>query len=392
MAFKELAYTTKQQLEFATRQSFRHSHIYELLAASFGFNTRASLDAAHIMAVTERPQEPVASSLATLHRRLVELGYEAVADTAGAALLSMIADQRLGVTSVESVIDVLQQDHWACREEWYEVDEYEDEAPGSESVGNPSPSLAPAKIALLIDGLNGAASRGSAAAHYALALIYRGDDLSEEESSSYWYSLMEQGRDLHGVQLEWATVYKTHLLNTEREALHLAEAARLGWADARLDIALEKAQRAEHQGDRGQAEHWYKEAAALGHVEAMRALAWLAEQSRDADSARHWNHQAALHGDVDAMRDLIDEDDHGNLFESWVWVYLAERLGTDLRESTLRAYHDGGMYSGQEYDDDQGGPLYVDGNEGVQLESLNALDGARAKEAARELFRQISSL
>src|SRR3546814_9921350 len=60
--------------------------------------------------------------------------------------------------------------------------------------------------ALPIYGLNGLASRGSAAAHYALALIYRGDDLSEEEGSSYWYSLMEQGRDLDGVQLDRKSV------------------------------------------------------------------------------------------------------------------------------------------------------------------------------------------
>ncbi|SUD58041.1 Uncharacterised protein [Ectopseudomonas oleovorans] len=51
MAIKELVYAAKQQLESATQRSFRHSHIYELFAASFGFNTRASLDAAHIMAV-----------------------------------------------------------------------------------------------------------------------------------------------------------------------------------------------------------------------------------------------------------------------------------------------------------------------------------------------------
>ncbi|MFN9529639.1 MAG: hypothetical protein ACK561_02270 [Pseudomonadaceae bacterium] len=387
MAIKELVYDTKQQLESATQRSIRHSHVYELFAASFGFNTRASLDAAHIMAVMERPQELVASSLATLHRRLAELGYEAVADSAGAALLSMIADQRLGVTSVESVIGALQQDHWTYPEEWYEVDE--DESLDSESAGNPSPSLDPEKIALLVDGLNGAASRGSAAAHYALALIYRGDDLSEEEGSSYWYSLMEQGRDLDGVQLEWATAYKTQLLNAEREALHLNEAASLGWADAKLDIALDKAQRAEHRGDHGQAEHWYKEAAGLGHVEAMRSLVWLAEDADNVDSARHWNHQAALHGDVDAMRDLIDEDDRGKLFQNWVWIYLAEHLGTDLRESTLRAYHDGGLYADQEYDDHQGGPLYVDGDEGVHLEPLSASDDVRARAAARELLNRI---
>ncbi len=389
MAIKELVYATKQQLESATQRSFRHSHIYELFAACFGFNTRASLDAGHVMAVMERAPVPVASSLATLHRRLAELGYESVADSAGTALLSIIADQCLGVASVESVIDALQQDHWAYPEEWYEVDE-DDEASDSESAGNPSPSLDPAKIALLVDGLNGTASRGSAAAHYALALIYRGEDLSEEEGSSYWYSLMEQGRDLDGAQLEWATAYKTQLLNAEREAIHLNEAARLGWADARLDIALEKAQRAEHRGDYGQAEHWYKEAAGLGYVEAMRSLAWLAEGTGDVDSANHWNHQAALHGDVDAMRDLIDEDDRGKLFQSWVWVYLAELLGTDLRRSTLRAYHDGGLYAGQEYDDDQGGPLYVAGDEGVQLESLSALEDSRARDTAQELFSRIS--
>lgn len=388
MAIKELVYAAKQQLESATQRLFRHSHIYELFAASFGFNTRASLDAAHIMVVMERAQVPVASSLAKLHRRLAELGYESVADTAGETLLSMIADQRLGVASVELIADTLQQGYWAYPQDWYDLDEEgEDEA--SESAGNPSPSRDPAKITLLIDGLNGAASRGSAAAHYALALIYRGDDLSKEEGSSYWYSLMEQGRDLDGVQLEWAMAYKTHLLNAEREALHLNEAARLGWADARLDIALEKAQRAEHRGDHEQAEHWYKEAAGLGHVEAMRSLVWLAEDADDVDSARHWNHQAALHGDVDAMRDLIDEDDRGNLFQNWVWIYLAEHLGTDLRESTLRAYHDGGLYAGQEYDDDQGGPLYVDGDEGMHLEPLSASDDVRARAAARELLYRI---
>lgn len=390
MAIKELVYAAKQQLESATQQSFRHSHIYELFAASFGFNTRASLDAGHVMAVMERAPVLVASSLATLHRRLAELGYEAVADSAGAALLSMIADQRLGVVTVESVIESLQQEHWSYPEDWYGVDDDEDEYPGFKSLGSSSPSLDPNGVGVLIDGLNGAASRGSAAAHYALALIYRGDELSEEEGSSYWYSLMEQGRDLDGVQLEWAIAHKAQLLNAERETLHLNQAARLGWADARLDIALEKAQRAEHRGDHGQAEHWYKEAAGLGHVEAMRSLVWLAEDTGDVDSARHWNHQAALHGDVDAMRDLIDEDDRGNLFQSWVWVYLAEHLGTDLRKSTLRAYHDGGLYAGQEYDDDQGGPLYVAGDEGVQLELLSALDDSRARETAQELFSHIS--
>lgn len=57
--------------------------------------------------------------------------------------------------------------------------------------------------------------------------------------------------------------------------------------------------------------------------------------------------------------------------------------------STLRTYHDGGMYAGQAYDDDQGGPLYVDGDEGVHLEPLSASDEVRARAEARELLNRI---
>ena len=73
------------------------------------------------MVVMERAQVPVASSLAKLHRRLAELGYESVADTAGETLLSMIADQRLGVASVELIADTLQQGYWAYPQDWYVV-------------------------------------------------------------------------------------------------------------------------------------------------------------------------------------------------------------------------------------------------------------------------------
>lgn len=92
---------------------------------------------------------------------------------------------------------------------------------------------------------------------------------------------------------------------------------------AQLELALDAAQEAEAKGDFEGAKRWYTEAASLG--------------------------------DVDAMRALIDEYDEHNLFQNWVWVFLSELLGHDLRESSLRAYHDGGLYADQDYDDDQGG-------------------------------------
>lgn len=91
------------------------------------------------------------------------------------------------------------------------------------------------------------------------------------------------------------------------------------------------------------------------------------------------------------MRHLIDHIDSENIFQGWVWVFLSEMLGRDLRNSSMRAYHDGGMYADQEYDDDQGGPLYVDGDEGVELEPISSADEAEAKKLAAELFRNIGA-
>ena len=69
----------------------------------------------------------------------------------------------------------------------------------------------------------------------------------------------------------------------------------------------------------------------------------------------------------------------------------SEMLGRDLRKSSMRAYHDGGMYADQAYDDDQGGPLYVAGDEGVELEPISSAEEAEAKKQAAELFRSIGS-
>ncbi|HEY9267962.1 MAG TPA: hypothetical protein VIO39_00750 [Methylotenera sp.] len=88
----------------------------------------------------------------------------------------------------------------------------------------------------------------------------------------------------------------------------------------------------------------------------MRALVWLAQNTDDQLSAKHWCQLAAVLGDTEAMRALIDRYDRQDLLQNWGWIYFSELLGFDLRRSTMQAYHDGGLYDGQEYHDDQGGP------------------------------------
>jgi TPR repeat protein len=89
-----------------------------------------------------------------------------------------------------------------------------------------------------LDGLDAAASKGNALAHYALALIYApGDEDDQDAGSSYWYSQGQQGRVLTGVEKEWAEAYESRLAHAEKYAHHLKEAGRLGHQDALLDLA-----------------------------------------------------------------------------------------------------------------------------------------------------------
>lgn len=353
MAMKELAYTAKHQLESATQHSFRHAHVHELLAACFGFKSSAALHTNHVLAVLDASPVVPAEQLLTLRRRLTELGYSPVAETAGTVLLRLIQQRRLGAVSIEAVLDVLNGDGWEYPGDWGWEEDEDDEVGAARQ-----PRIDLEQVDLLMHGLTVAAQRDHAKAHYALALLYREDEFEETEGSEYWHSQLAQGRELTGIELEWALAYRDNVSNAEREAFHLQEAARLGYGEAQLERALGAAHQAEAADDFDSAKQWYTEAAALG--------------------------------DIDAMRALIYEYDEENLFQNWVWVYLSELLGNDLREGTLQAYHDGGLYAGELYDDDQGGPLYVDGDEGVDLTPISAEQGLEARGLAEQLFRRIT--
>ncbi|NWL79593.1 hypothetical protein DM872_22345 [Pseudomonas taiwanensis] len=352
MAMKELAYTAKRQLESATQQSFRHAHVHELLAACFGFKSSAALHSHHLLAVLDAKPVIPAEHLLCLNGRLSELGYSHVADSAGAVLLQLIQDRRLGAVSLDEVLASLNGEDWPDQDDW----DWEDDEQASPAQSTPRIDLD--QVELLMHSLAEVAQRGDAKAHFALVLLYRGDEFEEVEGSEYWHSLLAQGRELTGIELEWALAYKENTSKEERQTFHLQEAARLGYGAAQLELALDAAQEAEAKGDFEGAKRWYTEAASLG--------------------------------DVDAMRALIDEYDEHNLFQNWVWVFLSELLGHDLRESSLRAYHDGGLYADQDYDDDQGGPLYVAGDEGVDLPAISEMQEQEARQLAEQLFRRIT--
>jgi hypothetical protein len=384
MAIKELAFSAKQHLNSVTGQQFRQSHVYELLAACFGFKSSASLNAEHVFATLNEDPDISAECLLLLNQRLIELGYADVAEAAGSAILQLVSQHRFAAVSLPFVLASVRGGHIGKRY----LDDYYDDPDDSDDEFDFAANrrkelwLAEDQLNLLLDGLASAASRGSALAHYALALMYgRGGILNEHNPSDgddYWFKQWQLGKELKGVEMEWAQATLVDRERILKSDFHLEQAALLGCADAMVDLA-------EETGDHALLNQVF----ALSSFNEPMRIAHLAAECGQPAVSKHWCIQAAQQGDLHAMRHLIDEIDSENILQGWVWVFLSELLGRDLRRSSMRAYHDGGMYADEEYDDDQGGPLYVAGDEGVALEPISEAEAAAAKKLAAELFSKI---
>lgn len=88
---------------------------------------------------------------------------------------------------------------------------------------------------------------------------------------------------------------------------------------------------------------------------------------------------------ADAMLQLIEEYDYADLQRCWTWVHLSRLVGTDLTKSKYYLINEDGL----DYDDDVGGPAYVAGRDGVDIEPLAPEQDAAARLAAQKLFEQI---
>jgi len=135
-------------------------------------------------------------------------------------------------------------------------------------------------------------------------------------------------------------------------------------------------------GDQNAKRRWLRIAGEQGAVSAIDALA----REHDPWALR----KLAEAGDIDAIRELAEMAVESDPHEAWVWQHLALLLGTDLTESNMRAYHEGGSHHGEKYDDDIGGPLYVAGDEGLALTPLNPEHDREARELALNIFEGMS--
>lgn len=152
MTIKALAYSAQQYFQATTGSSFKRAHIYELLAASFGFNSYAALSIDAIF-MQRRPDKKRATfGNSVIKQRCVDLGYQLqIADLVSSSLPAFLAERQIVAVKLSNLVDGLRSE--SLRQKGY-VDEYK--------VG-----VAP----ITLEGLEDAASKGIALAHHASAYL-----------------------------------------------------------------------------------------------------------------------------------------------------------------------------------------------------------------------------
>ena len=176
------------------------------------------------------------------------------------------------------------------------------------------------------------------------------------------------------MQIEWADAYERKLIAKQAFERHLREAARLRHPDAVVDLARLYRDPSVFETDLD-----------LSQQEPADLAELAAALDRPAD-ARHWLTVAAQAGDTGAMRTLIEDHDAADLQRCWTWLHLAQLHGVDLTRDDYHAYHE----DGSDYDDDVGGPMHVDGIDGIRLEPLPPESDVLARQAAQAIYAKNS--
>ena len=381
MSIKTIAHLAHQRITSESGLSFKRSHFYELIAAAFGYGSSAALTVDAVLFVGDYPVAPnqQVSCIAALIARCRELGYsEGDAEIIASRLWDVLSELRIDVVRLAVLVRSL-------RGEYLDDFSEEDEGDDPDGVDHNLPwvnlDLAkggdPADVAILLESLHAGAGRDVALAHYALALLHEPDLDAEQshEPRSYWYEQRQKGAVLEGVKIEWADSYERLLAARHTYQHHLSAAARLGHADALVDMARHFKHDTVFDADLDLSQ------------QNPREMAELALQVRRDDKAKHWLTIAAETGDTCAMRELIEGYDAADLRRCWMWLHLATLHGVDLTTDDHHAIHE----DGSEYDDDIGRPMYVGGVDGIKLAPLTPEGDARALQAAREILSRRDS-
>jgi TPR repeat protein len=338
------------------------SHLFELVAAYFGYRTYAGFlaDALPLVGEGLEPHDPTLNSM-LFHQRASSLGYNsahtlAILSEIGLSIKSanlIVASYRSASVGLRASIEGAIDDEEIEIEHWF------------------SPPYHRA--------LENLASQDDPKAHYIMALLYASDTDDgdfEDHPNPYWYQMRQQGRVLNGPEAEFADAYETWHLQREKFEAHLRRAAELGLPDALFELSR-----------RFQEPGFFERQITIDNCTFdRREIAEIAAELGRDDAAHALLIAAAEQGDIDAMSDLVELYGEQDPVSAWKWFYVAEGLGTDLTQDHYVAIHEDGSL----YDDDIGGNAFVAGYGGIELPHLDAPDKDAAKKMAIIALQKIN--
>lgn len=390
---KSFAHRAHKSLSPLAPSSFKRGHVYELMAAGLGFKSWASLHSAHLLIDGQGVHLPADFGRNVLARAL-QLGLsQTEAEAVAESFHAQCAQKPFGCLALAELDESLfaSPSRADADLEWEEDDFDDDEDWSDESAGSEKLSI-PKSSQALLDDLADRASQGDARSHYRLAKL-----LACKVPSDYLYQESLKGRALTAQEQIWVDQYLQLVPQREKYLQHLQAAADGGIRAANLEYAMEanapsyRERAVNMTGDidwRALAEtaasheernRWLWQAADDGDDSALEELA----RKGDSGAAE----QLALWGKQHWLREVAEQAiEQGDSVAAWKWHFVALHYELDLTESTMRSYHDGGSNAGEFYDSDFGGPMYVDGDEGLELPKIGDEQKSIAKAMAEQLL------
>ncbi len=412
--FARQAQTHLQTIAGADRANVKRSHVYELMAAALGLSSHAALKARGLLCPL--PSQPLLAHYGNLHPGPCAARAEALGmprercGPLAKALCADMAAQALGLVPWEDMLETLLSGSRELYRETPRDDAYY-EALEAALQNDPhawpeDPEPLRLNSPFVCQALQKAAEQGEGRAHLALGLlIERGarvdaghqdgdddeddedmDDVPDSRAALYWYERQQKGEVLTGVELEWAEGYAERVQRraaASREGAarsssardHFNAAAALGQHDALLLLA-------DRYGD----DSFFDLQAPQVRADPL----WIAELAQRVgryEWTPAWLTLAAEHGDMRAMRELMESWHADDPLKVWTWFHYAKLLGTDLTQGDYEAIHE----DGSSYDDDVGGPMFVDGVDGVELPTADETVRQEALRAAHSLFAHMKA-
>ncbi|WP_457096298.1 hypothetical protein [Lysobacter sp. P5_B9] len=366
MTIKEQAYRAHAFLQARGVTSLKRSHVHELLAAAVGYPTHAAFQ--HDAAWCDVPFSltGIDPDSGAMRARCRELGLPAEAcERVVEGLPLFLRDAGYAPVRFEALIAAVEEHEDGP--DWYEWVWTQVVEPAHGDMG-----LYFQHQRLLLEGLEGAAQRGAPAAHLAIAKLLESEAVLFGDEEERMRRQVKREGTWTSPFVSFVDVEANGLRVIEKHRHHLLASARGGDIRALMETA-------ERYGDPAVLER-----SPSDEMDPM-SMVEIAGEHGDGEKVRYWLTVAAQEGDTGAMRELIL--DHGEQDEqAWVWMHLSRLLEDDLSQDRYEAINE----DGTPYDDDIGGPAYVGGDEGIDLNPLASDADAAARQAAGQLFARIN--